>query len=976
MWTTIPSTAGRETEADAGPEFPFPEVPCIWTPEHGEHEINASFVFVREFSWAGCDAVRVAITADSRYWLSINGDPAASGPARGFRDLAFFDTADVSAFLRPGPNRIEISVTHWGTDTFQYQRGKPGLLVAFYSLGEDKPLLASGEGWRVRRAVEVAQRTPRISIQQGFEEHFDARIASAVPNAAWRTAIIVEKNGESSPRKLMPRATDNLGRTPRPFRHVILAERIRERAVTPAQAFGSWSLPVRRHFSPFPRSANQHGMAGVLASIFHNENPTRLRLHMLGPETRVWIDGEELGFVIDQDLRTGERELAPGEHWVGIALCTEHDHAAELGWTWEGDGEWRCPLSAGKGDAWVSTGPLWSRAEDTNCFLHRNSSDTASYIPPYGCVFSAEKSFLGEKTAAIAGSCDLSGFLTAAGDVDVRALDSGEFSSVDAYLALRTDQADETALPIVTEALPGPLEISETPARVILDLGEMSVGRFEMELECPDGTVVDGFFFEHLEERNEGSRKGVRIQYLHQEGGLVYRNSFRYTAREGRNVFHSRQRRGGRYAMLVFRSGPVRLHRAGMVEETYFPRAVATLECSDERLNRIFAVSRRTLLLCMEDTFTDCPTYEQVFWLGDACNEALFACQTFGAYDLAEHCARLAAHSLGELPLIASQCPSGWDVIIPAFSFLWAISVWDAYWQTGDLAFLRELYPALKANLDTAALHCMVQGLFRAPAWNFLDWTPIDQDRQTVLHNSMLLAAALDAGMKAAQALGHADDAREFSNRRTDLAAAIQRLWDPAKSAWCDAVHDDGSLSEGTSQHTSFLALLHGLVKEPQRAAAIGNCLAPPEGMTRVGSPNAMFFLLEALRKEGEGVAALTMLREFWGRMLDAGADTFWEMINPPGSDFPTRSHCHGWASAPVYLLPQLLFGIEVTEPGWRRVILRPASCGLAHARAQICTPHGLLSVAWEKAPDGTLDVRFAAPAAVSVVIQSPPHSP
>lgn len=975
MPTTAPSASAAEadTSTEAAPAFPFPGVPWVWTPEHDEREVNASFVFRRELFLPSKCAVYAAITADSRYWMSINGEHAASGPARGFRDLLFFDTVDVSSLFRPGINRIEITVTHWGIDTFQYQRGEPGLRVAFHDVDAGRLLPLSGEGWRVRRAVELEQRVPRISIQQGFEEHFDARAAATVPDTAWRPATVLEENGAASGRGLQKRATGNFGRVSRPFKRVVLAERLQARSDTLA----GWSLPVRRHFSPFPGSANQHGMAGVIASLFTNARPTRLRLCMIGAETRVWIDGVELGFDAEQEKRVGTRELAPGDHWVGIALCTERDFVTELAWTWEGEGEWRCPLHGGKGGVWISTGPLWTRAEDTNCFMHKDGpgalAEPASYIPPYGCVFSRDKPFLREKTATIASSRDLPGFLAAAG-AGVRILESADFSAADAYLALRTDQVRKAAgNSAIAGQLPGPLEIAVTPSRLLLDLGEMSVGCFEMILDCPAGTVVDGFFFEHLEESDAAS-DGIHIQYLHQ-GCSVYRNSFRYTACEGRNVFLSRQRRGGRYVMLVFRSGPVRLHRVGLVEETYAPGAVATFDCSDERLNRIFAIASRTLLLCMEDTLTDCPTYEQAFWVGDARNEALFACQAFGAYDLARHCARLAARSLGELPLAASQCPSGWDVIIPSFSFLWTVSVWDFFWETGDQAFLRELYPALKSNLDTAARYCTDHGLFRAPAWNFLDWTPIDQDRQTVLHNSMLFAAALEVGMKTAQVLGHTAEAAEFSTRRTELVAAMQRLWDPARGAWRDALLDDGTPSEAISQHTSFLALLNGLASDSQRPDAVRNCLVPPTGMTRVGSPNAMFYLLEALRKEGRVEETLTLLRDFWGRMLDAGADTFWEMINPPGSEFPTRSHCHGWASSPVYLLPRLLFGIECVEPGWRRVVLRPAACGLSFARAQICTPHGLLDMAWHKAPDGTLDVRVNAPEGVTVNVHPAPAS-
>ena len=56
--------------------------------------------------------------------------------------------------------------------------------------------------------------------------------------------------------------------------------------------------------------------------------------------------------------------------------------------------------------------------------------------------------------------------------------------------------------------------------------------------------------------------------------------------------------------------------------------------------------------LCMEDTFTDCPLYEQTLWVGDARNEGLFAMSVFGAYDLVRRCIRLAGQSLERFPLV------------------------------------------------------------------------------------------------------------------------------------------------------------------------------------------------------------------------------------------------------------------------------------------------------------------------------------
>ena len=71
-----------------------------------------------------------------------------------------------------------------------------------------------------------------------------------------------------------------------------------------------------------------------------------------------------------------------------------------------------------------------------------------------------------------------------------------------------------------------------------------------------------------------------------------------------------------------------------LIESTYPVDAVGSFASSDARLDKIWEISARTLKLCMEDTFTDCPLYEQTHWVGDARNESLLAYSVFGATDL------------------------------------------------------------------------------------------------------------------------------------------------------------------------------------------------------------------------------------------------------------------------------------------------------------------------------------------------------
>ena len=60
------------------------------------------------------------ISADSKYWLYINGETAVfeGGAKRGpTANGSYFDTVDIAPYLKPGKNIIAALVWYWGKDT-------------------------------------------------------------------------------------------------------------------------------------------------------------------------------------------------------------------------------------------------------------------------------------------------------------------------------------------------------------------------------------------------------------------------------------------------------------------------------------------------------------------------------------------------------------------------------------------------------------------------------------------------------------------------------------------------------------------------------------------------------------------------------------------------------------------------------------------------------------------------------------------
>ena len=291
--------------------------------------------------------------------------------------------------------------------------------------------------------------------------------------------------------------------------------------------------------------------------------------------------------------------------------------------------------------------------------------------------------------------------------------------------------------------------------------------------------------------------------------------------------------------------------------------------------------------------------------------------------------------------------------LLPAWSFLWNIATWDYYWYTGDKEFLAGLWPSIMRNIEGAASFVFEQGLFDAPMWNFFDWTTVDQKSKIVLHNSMLLVGALQSAMAQAQILGHTKEFAWMNDIRTKLVAGINKLWDDKKGSYPDSILDDGSVSNSTCQHTSFLSILYDIIEQSHLPRALNNLQNPPQDMVKIGSPFALHYLFEAYEKLGLEPEIIKKIYSSYEPMLQSGATTCWETL-PEGTmgrfcqkGFPTRSHCHGWSTTPGYFLPRVILGIKPLVAGGKIIQVSPQICNLTQAKGTVATINGPVTVAW-----------------------------
>jgi hypothetical protein len=893
------------------------------------------------------------IAVDGGYRLFVNGEWVVDGPARSWPEHFQYDVIDVSPYLQIGRNELVVIARHWQVGDFHTRPRQAGLLVQLdLSLPNRRSRrIVSDESWQMAWMPAWSANTPKVSIQMEPQELYDARLSQALEYSD--AAVLYPANGGPW-QDLHPRDVALLARRPRAFRRFVGAHLVKRRSDL------NFCLPAARLAHPQDVEANHFSSAaGGMATWLELAAPAEIQLALEG--MRASVDG-----IVDPE---GRYALEAGRHFVLAFAWPAYGHRKErnlriveppIGLRLYN------PLEAEYANPWVYLSlPAFRLAESDMTWMW--------FKGPQGKR---------DGLAQMYGEA-IDGLLSAG----PRALEAGtgpqllptdEMFVTDTHWLFTNREVTGSAADFVQDATAlmhdNPALTTVRPSasgdiELVYDLGEETIGYFDFELLAPAGVNVDWYAVEYIKPDGTVQHSGDN------------HNGLRYITHAGLNRFTSLKRRAGRYFFITLRCPgagcatedaqkiPIQIRLARVIESTYPAEYRAGFDCSDASLGRIWQISARTLELCMEDTFTDCPLYEQTYWVGDARNESIFAYDAFGATDIALRCLRLAAQSLERYPLVGGQVPSCWDMLLPAWSFLWGIAAWDYYFYTADRAALEELWPALVRNLEEAEKRLDSHDLFSGPYWNMFDWSGIDDQHETVLHNSLLLVGAVAAAHKSAEVLGDAARAAWLAGLRQRLTAAINRCWDPARGAYPDSLLEDGTPSPSTCQHTSFLALLYDVIPAQAREAALSNTLTPPDGMVRVGSPFAIMYLYEALAKIGKPDAILQSIYENYLPMLQSGASTVWEVFpsskDRPGG-FPTRSHCHAWSSAPLHFLAQTVLGIRQTGAGGAAYTLSPWLSDLSWASGSVCTARGMIEVRWQRS-GARVEVTVKAPKGVEI---------
>jgi alpha-L-rhamnosidase len=383
---------------------------------------------------------------------------------------------------------------------------------------------------------------------------------------------------------------------------------------------------------------------------------------------------------------------------------------------------------------------------------------------------------------------------------------------------------------------------------------------------------------------------------------------------------------------------PLVLNDFSSIFSAYPLEEKASFNCDNPQLKDIWNVGWLTQRLCANETFFDCPYYEQLQYIGDARIQALVSTYVSGDSRLTKNAISVLHDSQLPTGITQSRFPSNQTQIIPTFSLVWVTMVYDYWMLNDDPAFVKSMIPGMQETLNWFKNRLDSTGMLGPVEWwDFVDWTYSkgwDNGNPPAAHygHSSILSLQYVYTLEKAAAVFEAfqlnDLATEYWNVADKIKKAVYKnCFDSKKGLIADSPE-----KSTFSQHANILAILTNTFPETTDKAQIINSILNDKDLAQC-TLYFKFYLFEALEKAGKADQFTAALLP-WKEMIAAGLTTFAETPDP------TRSDCHAWSASPLYYFLSLISGIKPASPGFKTVRIAPNLGDLNNIDATL--PHKL----------------------------------
>ncbi|CEN61032.1 hypothetical protein ASPCAL07701 [Aspergillus calidoustus] len=336
---------------------------------------------------------------------------------------------------------------------------------------------------------------------------------------------------------------------------------------------------------------------------------------------------------------------------------------------------------------------------------------------------------------------------------------------------------------------------------------------------------------------------------------------------------------------------------------------IDAIDFNDQLLQDIDHVSISTLRDCMQSVFEDGPRRDRRLWIGDLRLQAQANYRTLRDFHLVKRCIfqfAAVAREDGSLPACLFHTPRlapSTDYIVD-YDALFSVIVYDYVVASGDLETGHTLWATVLSCVKRALAHLNpVTHIFevnRSTGFKFLDWAK-GLDKSAGSHG--LLLFCLRAINSLAEQLGKEPPFTDLVRKMAEVAPVFLR----------DGVFVSGPENQLSYASAAWLVLSDAFPRSTAREALLATMKHP--AAVKPLTPYLWHYVCEALLMVGCYDECIELIKEYWGGMVKAGADTFWECYDAedptasPYGDVRNNSFCHAWSCTPTYFLRGELLG-------------------------------------------------------------------
>ena len=449
-------------------------------------------------------------------------------------------------------------------------------------------------------------------------------------------------------------------------------------------------------------------------------------------------------------------------------------------------------------------------------------------------------------------------------------------------------------------------------------------------IDLPENMQFSPYF--ELTAESSGLRFTYYTNTLTSQGIDSFRDD--YVTAGGEQTYESLPWRSGSQLIIQAPAG-ITFTKIGYRRSGYDSERSGSFVTENEDVNTLWEKAVNTLLICMRDTYMDCPERERSPYIGDAANQIG---ETF--YSLDENSWAMTKKTILNIigwtktdNCIPLRSPSLATNENPVQTLNFLVSVYEYLLYTGDEATVRLFYPVAVNYLKLWNLNDDGSIVYRDGTFMWVDWG--DGTDAEVLQNCWYYYA-LSSTQKLAKALGISSDEAFFTERIQKVAAGFAKF------------KKQGGYSSGTAydDRANAMAVVSGLAEEDMYDEIL-NVLTTTYG----ASPYMEKFVEEALCLMGEYEACLTRMLKRYQPMIDDKDSTLWELWE---KDAGTINH--GWTGGSLTVLSKYFGGISPESAGYGSYSIRLTDV-FSSLSMSVVTHKGTLSYSIKRAEGGTVTI-------------------